>query len=608
MADQNLTPEEAIKQIEDATKFTPLLDQLLNKTLELGEAARALNSTFLQGRERASEMMRAIADAGPQVLRLGGQVSDALSVMQGISKSLGRNIIASADEVGKLYAAQKLVGKSAEDLVKIFANIGVQFTQIGPQLLDSIKYVQSIGGNASDVMTKVVNSADQLNRYQFEGGVVGLTKMAAQASMLRFDMSQTFQFAENLYKPDKAIEVASAFQRLGVSAGNLVDPFELMNQSINDPEGLQTSLINIGKQFTYFDEKTKSFKINPQGVLTLKEIEAQTGVSAKELSKAGLAAAELDARLSQISPRIKFEKEEDKQFLSNIATMREGKYQVEVTDEKNQKIYKDLGDVTQEEINKLIQQQKDGPKTLEDIQRSQLSTSQTILGDVNAIKQSILGGLASTDVATRNLAGGQRAVRTVGGAISKNATDTGFARQQGNELVGTIGQFIENLVKGKKSFGEALKEAGESAKLQTQELKDKTIDVIQKTYNDIIKNSPGKSDSELENLINKAVIGAGKYGGLSNTSNQNAQPIERSSLLYGTNVVESAQAIKSASVNKTENINQKIDYSGTVTFKVDTPPGVSAQYLNEILNSEQFKEKVYSYVEEKNKELEKSKR
>jgi hypothetical protein len=184
-------------------------------------------------------------------------------------------------------------------------------------------------------MEDVTGSMGQMNRFQFEGGVKGLAKMAAQASMLRFDMQQTFNLAERVLDPEGAIDVAAAFQRLGVSAGNLADPFALMNQSINDPSGLQNSLADVAKQFTYFDEKTKTFKINPQGVLTLKEMEQQTGVSAREMSKMGLAAAELDQRLSSINAAgLKIGSEEDKQYLANIAKMGEGgQYEVKLTDE-----------------------------------------------------------------------------------------------------------------------------------------------------------------------------------------------------------------------------------------------------------------------------------
>ena len=197
-----------------------------------------------------------------------------------------------------------MLGEDAQFIAETFLKAGVNLSEIPDALADSMEYVRSIGGNANVVTKEVLNNMDKINRFQFEGGVVGLTKMAAQASMLRFDMGETFRLADEALDPERAIELSSAFQRLGVSAGNLVDPFQLMQQSITDPQGLQNSLVNMSKQFTYFDEKTKSFRINPQGMMMLREIGKQTGLNAAELQKMGLAASELDSRLSQISPLV----------------------------------------------------------------------------------------------------------------------------------------------------------------------------------------------------------------------------------------------------------------------------------------------------------------
>jgi hypothetical protein len=201
-------------------------------------------------------------------------------------------------------------------------------------------------------------------------------------------MSTTLGFAEELYKPEKAIEVASAFQRLGVAAGNLVDPFALMNASINDPSGLQNSLADVAKQFTYFDEKTKTFKINPQGVLTLKEMGQQAGVNSGELMKMGLAAAELDKRMGDINKAgIKFGSEEDKQYLANIAKMdKGGEYVVKLRDDAGIEQTKKLSEVTQDEFDKLIDEQKNGPKTLEDLARSQMTISDKVTLQQSEIK------------------------------------------------------------------------------------------------------------------------------------------------------------------------------------------------------------------------------
>jgi hypothetical protein len=301
---------------------------------EMWKKADQINAAFVGGKARIQEMDLAVANSAAGIIRLGGSLQNVSDTIIGIAAGSRRNVIATEEEVSKLYASSKILGTDAKTLVDTFAKVGYETSQIGPNIEESIGYVQSIGLNATTVMKDVTANMEQMNRFQFEGGVAGLTKMAAQASMLRFDMRETFNLAEKVLTPEGAINTAAAFQRLGVSVGNLADPFALMNESINDPSGLQNSLADVAKSFTYFDEETKSFKINPQGVLTLREMQEQTGVSAKEMSKMGLAAAELDKRLSDVSlAGLKFENEDDKQYLANIAKMgKGGKYEVELKD------------------------------------------------------------------------------------------------------------------------------------------------------------------------------------------------------------------------------------------------------------------------------------
>ena len=152
-----------------------------------------INKTFGQGQERLVEMMGAVSDAIPRVTRLGGSITDVQTTMNGIADASRRNVIANTEDVAKLYAATQLIEGSADSLSNSFLDIGVGISEIPKQLESSINYIRSIGGNTKSVMKDVTANMEQMNRYQFEGGVVGLTKMAAQASMLRFNMNETFK-------------------------------------------------------------------------------------------------------------------------------------------------------------------------------------------------------------------------------------------------------------------------------------------------------------------------------------------------------------------------------------------------------------------------------
>jgi len=364
------------------------MDQILNAIGNMYSEADKLNNAFLQGRTRLDEMNDAVAKAAAGVIRLGGDISDVGNTMIGIADGARRNVIATEDQVSKLYAATTILGGSTKDLVDSFDSVGISVSQIGTNLESSIEYIQSVGLNAKNVMGDVTKNMEQMNRFQFDGGVQGLAKMAAQASMLKFDMKQTFAFADKVLDPEGAINMAAAFQRLGVSVGNLTDPFALMNESINDPTGLQNSLARVGEKYTVFDEKTKTFKINPQGVLILREMEKEAHLAGGTLSKSALAAADLDRRVSNINPSLKFDSEEDKQFLANMATMnKEGEYTVQLKNDKTGEVEtKRLGDITQEEMEKLREQQENAPKTLEDIQKKQLDVLENICW-INGLKK-----------------------------------------------------------------------------------------------------------------------------------------------------------------------------------------------------------------------------
>jgi len=459
------------------SKFSGGKDAKITDPIDFLESYKSLSDesikvlkTFTQTRERIYEIQTAVVDTLPGIRRLGGDIGDVSNIISKVAIESRRNVIATSDQVEKLFAIEKTLGLGADVLSKSFLDVGMSIEKIPETLEDSMNYVRSIGGNAKTVITDVQKNMEQMNRYQFEGGVIGLTKMAAQASMLRFDMATTFKFADDLLDPDRAVEVSAAFQRLGVTAGNLVDPFQLMNMSINDPSGLQDSIVEISKQFTEFDEETKTFKINPQGVLTLREIGKQAGLDAKELSKMGLAAAELDRRLSQISPSINI-KEEDKQYLANISNVNEGgEYEVKLIDEQGKEQTRKLSEITQTEFEKLIKEQKTGPKTLEETAKAQLRLDQILSTNVSAIRGAIAGGVLTAEPIQDLDAVLREAFETVVGTINEKITTPGV-RDKVTEALGGLSGIKDKLTGiiagGETDPGEILKEltAGAQDKL-----------------------------------------------------------------------------------------------------------------------------------------------
>ena len=574
MADN--TEDGFLNEMKDATNFSA-------KEFEYGyerisSTAGQINKLFGQTRERINELKTSLADTSPGIVRLGGDLGAVADTISEIAIASRRNVVANKEDVEQMYAAQKILGTSVGELSEKFMDIGVGISQIPEELEKSINYIQSIGGNTKQVMKDVQDNMGQMNRYQFEGGVQGLTKMAAQASMLRFDMGQTFALAEKVLTPEGAIETAAAFQRLGISAGALADPFALMNQSINDPSGLQNSLADVAKQFTYFDEKTKTFKINPQGVLTLKEMETQTGVSAKEMSKMGLAAAELDQRLSAIKTAgLTIASEEDKQYLANIATMQDGKYKVTLEDGTK----KELAELSQPEFDKLIEQQKTGPKTLEDIARKQMNYSDIISSDVKAIKSAVIGG-AVTQKDLLKLSESARSRSTdLTGAASRNFASPEAVRGELTTALGDMKSLYKDIQEGKKKPTDALSDYLKKMGEQGENINSKLLSSFNKSIKEARDKNPNQTG--LDKMVQEG------YDKILNEldKTEKADKLKEKNTVYGnkniSSLIEGRQTKDLKESSSTEGAfgskSQNVTYDGTVNVNVNFT-GNGAKDLN----------------------------
>jgi hypothetical protein len=543
-----------------------------------------INKSFGQGQERLTELMGSVSDAIPRVTRLGGQIADVEKTMIGISQASRRNVIANTEDVAKLYAASEILGESVEDMGNKFLDVGIGISQIPEELEKSINYIQSIGGNTEQVMKDVASNMDKMNRYQFEGGVAGLTKMAAQASMLRFDMQETFALADKVLDPENAIEVASAFQRLGVSAGNLVDPFQLMNMSINDPSGLQNSLAEVAKQFSYFDEETKSFKINPQGVLTLREMEKQAGLSTGSLSKMAVAAAELDKRLSDVDAAgLTFASEEDKQYLANIATLQDGKYMVTLEDDTK----KELSQLNQEEFDKLIEEQKTGPKTLEEIAKSQLSIDEDLLANVRGIADTIKQGVTSPRQIRQGVAATQRITKTAFGEASDKLKVEDFRDFSGGIIQG-LEDMTKEFISGNKSFTDVVTGGFNNFGSKLDVFGDKLKDTLKEVGENIAQKLTEKTSGE-KFIKEKVGNFVESYGGKPTAAN--VSPISPQT---NTNI-QVAQTTTTTQINK-----GNVDVGGKIQIELMTPAGVNTEQLRQFadatFNSPQFKDYIMRTV------------
>lgn len=560
-----------------------IFGNLVSAFSDLNIQVTKVNKELLLNRDRVLDISSVIADAAPKIIRLGGSVEDTVRTIAEAAQGLNRTVIIAADDVSRLYAASNLIDQSVESIVTNFSDVGMQVSNMSNRIEESINYVQSIGGNAKEVMREVTSQMELMNKFNFQDGVMGFTKMAAQASMLKLEMRTVSAFAEKLYDPQQAIETASAFQRLGVAAGTMVDPFSLMYKSINDPEGLQDGIIELTRKFVEFNNETGDFKINPAGILQMRELSSVIGMSYNEFAKTALAAADLDKRISEISFDYSGDRE-DLMLLANMAQFKGGKYVVQIENRE-----KDLSDVTVEEFEKLRKLQQDTPKTLEDINRAQNTIMENIKNDVAAIARKLLYGVSSTPE-IQNLIEGFRLGEDFLGKTAFNATP------EAKELRAVATQAIDAIKKTSQGLYDSF--SGEV-------LSDERIDEITKSSDDLIRVLENTMKTSLTRGYDTAVTelktNKNLESGLSDyvlkTLENNRETFEKLNLIYK----DKGKEIETKTTEKIIKTDNDVKFSGELRHKIDVPVGIDdgdlKKILNNTFNSDSFKTKIFQILD-----------
>jgi len=473
---------------------------------ELEKGASAVNYQLVLSRTRISEFKTTIADTAPLVAKLGGNVQSAVDIINKSTSALGRNVIFEPEVYEKLFAAQQLLGKETEDLIRKFSEAGIMASKIGGNLEKSLQYIRTVGVDARTVMNDVVDNTDLLNRFSFKNGVEGFTKMAAQASIIKASMSEITRFADKVFEPEGAIETAAAFQRLGVFVGDLADPFTLMNKSLNDPEGLIMNLASAGEKFTQFNEEAGRFEINPSAIGQMKNLAEAANVGPAEFKKMALNLAEFNARASEID--IKFNlSDEQRMFIANLAYLdADNEYKIKVTDEKTgESIATAVKDLTDKQINKLNELSKEEPKTLEDLTRDSMSIEQLIKNDVSAIKNKLLFGfVGEQSIVGKVQEGARTAIGDLGDIAYKGIPNADVARKTIRGVVNPVGEmykggdFGEEMVKVIQAVGGYIQEIPDNISRGLKESRIGSEINIEKYMNQLNTNF-----GDLSNLLSK---------------------------------------------------------------------------------------------------------
>ena len=558
-------------------------DGLVEGTIKLESELANLNAsmagTLGQTQKAIAGLRQEAAIAYPTIVGLGGSFSDVQTIQEGIAKQLGTNVITLGETVSGLYAGAKAVGLSSSEvggLVEAFQSVGIQTDYIKDNMQSTVNIARSIGVNTNAVFKNVENNLSTINKYGFQGGVEGLARMSAQAAGLRINMSEIFGFAEKVFNPEGAVEMVSAFQRMGVAAGDLADPFRLMYLASEDTEELQKQVVKMTEKFTYFDEKSKEFKVFPNAKRDLREISNQTGIGYEELVKMSTAGQKMNMLAKDF--KIGGLDEESKQFIANVATYSKEKGGFTVKVKGEQKLVSTLNTKDLEEL-KAAQ----APVSLEDLAKEQLNEAQLATAALEEIK----ANLQATSAGSRAPADTREVIRATVVSASKAARESAGNVRGGiggaNKLYEETGQSLVDIISGKggiDKLAEVMRQGGNDVQTGLKKMAD--------SFSSFNFTEAAKPYISSGNKIAEGTAAA--YTGLVKLGK------DASTILSG-GVTKNPEVEKTTTTKQTTNVEfNPLKVQGDVNFNIKNPDGTQTKLtqnqIQDVINSAEFQKTI----------------
>jgi len=497
--------------------------------------ATRIQSTFGMAKNRMDEFKTTIADAGPELIKMGLEEGDIVSNLESIMEGMGTSASLSKEAVVELSAAARVTGQDVGKLAREFRGVGISVYDVGDEMKKVTDYARSVGVSVKAVSQGVVDNLTKINTFNFENGVEGLAKMAATSERLGISMDKVFTTAEELMSPEKAIDMSAALQRLGVTSSGLLDPLRAMDMAQNDPEALQKEMVKLGQEFTRFNEKTGKMEILPGAKRRMREVAQAVGMSAEEFSKMALKSADFEMKLKQIKmPDIVGGNQETKELIASMAQMKDGVATIKVKDEETGKITeKKVEELTPDDIKSLQKANEESSKSIEELAQNQLD-------ETTQIKKLLESGTVAAKFAKATSPTLTKFYGQVASAyknIAKSTADVIGSTEEQRKLQESVYKPMENIIQGKIQGDQSMidkgkEDLGKNIMTQIAEFETRFKNTVNETQTKIIGDisnaysKPLKVEAKADSNINVGL----NVTGINNLSTADIEKIKQAML------------------------------------------------------------------------------
>lgn len=334
-------------------KFTNDIGKSLSTTIHTAvEDSKNLASSWLKAQDSASKFAKSMAMSSFEMRKLADStisnvVNKKLGARLNISSDeiieaqlnalseIGRNIQVYDDAQVSLAALHKLMNGGEKEFLSRYENFALGFEDTDKRVAEMFNNAAKHGISFSTYSENVKQNIAIAQNYTFKNGLRGLESMALKASAIKMDMQMIASFADKVGSVEGSMETAAKLQVLGGPFANFADPIGMLNESINDMEGLYDRIAKMTKGLGTFNKQTGEVTVSSFNRYRLKAAAEAMGMDYGRLMESVRAQArrnEIDREL-KATGQFSNLTEDQRELLRNTATFKEGQAGVQIGNE-----------------------------------------------------------------------------------------------------------------------------------------------------------------------------------------------------------------------------------------------------------------------------------
>lgn len=293
---------------------------------------------------------------------------ELLKLQENYTKAVGRNVRLSNADQENMAAMRAIIGEGkTTEFASQFENFGLSMSSTAEHMGKMFADASKAGISFEKYSDNVKQNISIAQNYTFKDGLKGLESMAKKATAIKMDMQMVANLAQKVSTVEGAIDVGAKLQVLGGPFAQAADPLGMLNEGLNDIEGLQDRVTRMIGQLGSFDKSTGEVKVsafNKRRVAAAAEAMGMDYGKLMESVNANARRGEVEKQLSASASASKLD-DNMKELIKNNAEFKNGKAGVSINGE-----WKSIDELGNGDYEALVAETQDQAADVKDIAKN----------------------------------------------------------------------------------------------------------------------------------------------------------------------------------------------------------------------------------------------